>query len=53
VVDVLRVNELPEVVSRRAVDVQHVALAMARRQPNQEIDAALPNAGFLDRGLER
>ena len=35
------------------MDVQHVALAMARGQPNQESDAALPNGGFLDRGLEQ
>jgi hypothetical protein len=35
------------------VDVQHVTLAKTRTQPGQEIDAALANGGFLDRGREQ
>src|SRR5262249_49432543 len=53
VVDVLRENVLTKLVSRRAVDIQHVALAVARRQPGQESPAALPNGGFLYRRLEQ
>src|SRR5262249_35723725 len=53
VVDVRWENVLTEPVSRRAVDIQHVALAVARRQPGQESEAALPNGGFLDRRLKQ
>src|SRR5262249_7402082 len=50
--DVLRDNVATKMDSWRAVDVQHVALPAARRQPGKEPDAALTNGGVLDRGSE-
>jgi hypothetical protein len=52
-VHVLRENVATEGASRRAVDVQHFAFALARRQPGQERDSAFSNGGFLDRGREQ